>query len=400
MSLPPEHETASTESQQRDVPRVVAAAGIVFATVGLVVGLLLVGVTEKYAANRDFIEYWAAGQQLAKGANPYDAEAILRLERGAGMESTDPQVSLSPPVPFCFLLPLGFLSARSGMILWMLGLMAALLGSVWLLWILNGRPTSGFHFAGYLFPPAIACLLLGQIGTFLLLAIALFLFFHDRHPLIAGVVLLPCAWKPHLFLPFFLVLVVWSVVQNKLQIWLGFLAAVGTSCAITQYFDPHIWQHYSDMLRATAGKLGGYVPTLSVTLRFLLMPHLLWTQYLPEALACGWALWYFWTRRQCWDWMEQGSWVLLVSCIATPYAWFTDEAILLPAILFGVYKAAKSGRSLLPIAVVGFLALIEVSAFGHIASTHYLWTTPAWLAWYIYATWGKTRDGNAAVPSL
>ena len=62
---------------------VVAAVCIIVATAGALVGLMMVGVTEKYAANRDFIEYWAAGQQLAQHANPYDPKAVLRIQRAA-----------------------------------------------------------------------------------------------------------------------------------------------------------------------------------------------------------------------------------------------------------------------------------------------------------------------------
>jgi hypothetical protein len=32
------------------------------------------------------------------------------------------------------------------------------------------------------------------------------------------------------------------------------------------------------------------------------------------------------------------------------------------------------------------VALIEVLASVQITSPYYLWTTPAWLAWYLYAT--------------
>ena len=144
------------------------------------------------------------------------------------------------------------------------------------------------------------------------------------------------------------------------------------------------------MLKSNTGHLQGYIPTLSVTLRFLINPHAVWIQLLPEAAACGWAIWYFWKLRRQWNWLDHSSWVLLVSAAATPYAWFTDEAILLPAVLSGVYRAARAGRSLLPIAFVGLIALIEVCAYGHIASKAYLWTVPAWLGCYVYAT--RTTD--------
>lgn len=366
--------------------RVFAAGCIVVATASLLVVMFSLGLSDKYAANRDFIEYWAAGHQLLHGANPYDAAATLQLERSAGMQAMEPQVTLSPPFAFCFLVALGFFSAKTGLILWLLLLIGSLLCSIWMIWILNGRPDSGFHYCGYMFAPAVACLMLGQIGIFLLLGLVLFLWLHQRHPFLAGLGLLPCVWKPHLFLPFFIVLFLWSIASKQYRVVLGFCAAVLASCALTTYFDREVWSQYSRMMADTAGTLHGYVPTLSVTLRFLAAPHAVWLQYIPEAVACFWAIWYFQARRSLWNWMDQGSWVLLISAVCTPYAWFTDEAVLLPAVLYGVYRAARSNRSLLPIAVIAFVALTEVCAFGHIASTHYLWTVPAWIGWYIYAT--------------
>jgi hypothetical protein len=379
----------------RNPLRMVAAGVIVLASAALLVGILLAGLSDKYAANRDFIEYWAAAQQLVHRQNPYDASSILRIERDAGMQDADPQITLSPPVALSLLLPLGLVSPKIGRALWMLALIASLLISIWIIWVLNGKPDSGYHFGGYLFAPAVACLLLGQVGTFLLLGVALFLYLHERRPYLAGIALLPCVWKPHLFLPFFIVLLLWSMIRKKYRIFLGFFAAVAASCALTLYFDPQVWSHYSQMLASTSGTLHGYVPTLSVTIRFLIDAHAVWLQYIPEAAACVWAAWYFWMRRSGWNWLYQGSWVLLVSAACAPYGWFTDEAILLPAVLFGVYRAARGGRSLWPIAVLGFAALVEVCALGHIASTHYLWTVPAWVGWFAYATWGQSEQSQA-----
>jgi hypothetical protein len=78
--------------------------------------------------------------------------------------------------------------------------------------------------------------------------------------------------------------------------------------------------------------------------------------------------------------MDQGMLVLLVSALCTPYAWFTDEAMLLPAVLAGIYRAEASRRSLLPFGLFAGAAIVEVSALVPITSWYYLWTVPAWIA--------------------
>jgi hypothetical protein len=87
--------------------------------------------------------------------------------------------------------------------------------------------------------------------------------------------------------------------------------------------------------------------------------------------------------------MDQGLLLLLVSVLCAPYAWFSDEAVLLPAVLAGIYRADDSGRSLLPFGFIAGVALIEVFAEIPMTSLFYLWTVPAWLAWYLYATGNK-----------
>jgi len=364
--------------------RVVAASCIVVAGFCLVVGILFFGLSDKSAANRDFIEYWAAGQQIIYGANPYDGAAILRLERAQEFDGDKAKITFSPPVAFFLVLPLGFVSAKTGVILWTLALLASLAISIWILWILNGRPSSRLHLLGYLFAPVLACQMAGQLGTFLLLAIVLFLYFHQSQPYLAGAALLPCALKPHLFLPFAIVLLLWAIDGKAYRILAGFAATLLASCALTLCFDIHVWSQYFQMMSST-GVLDAFVPTLSAIFRLLVDRNAVWLQFLPEACGCIWAIWYFWSRRSCWSWTDQGLLLLLVSAACTPYAWFSDEAMLLPAVLAALYRVVDSGRSLLPIGLIGGVALIEVLAVVKMTSPFYLWTVPAWLAWYLYA---------------
>jgi len=364
--------------------RIFGASCIVFAGFCLVASILFFGLSNKSAANRDFIEYWAAGQQLIHGANPYDGAAILRIERAVGFDGNKPKITFSPPVAFFLALPLGFVSAKTGLVLWSLALLAGVSLSIWILWLLHGRPDSRYHLLGYLFAPVLACQMAGQLGTFLLLGVVLFLYFHKSRPYLAGAALLLCALKPHLFLPFAIVLLLWAIDRKTYRILAGFAATLLASCALTLSFDSSVWSQYSRMMSAT-GVLHAFVPTLSVVLRFLVDRNAVWLQFLPEAGGCLWAIWYFWTRRDRWGWADQGLLLLLVSAVCTPYAWFSDEAMLLPAVLAGVYRVVESGRSIMPLGVIGGAALIEVLAEVKMTSPFYLWTVPAWLAWYLYA---------------
>jgi hypothetical protein len=247
----------------------------------------------------------------------------------------------------------------------------------------------------YAFAPALACIMAGQVGIFLLLGIVLFLYFHHSRPYFAGAALLLCAIKPHLFFAFGIVLLLWMIYRKSYRILAGFSVALLGSCALAFYLDPHAWTQYSEMMHA-GGALTEPVPVLSVAFRFLIDRDAVWLQFVPAAIAGVWAIWYFWAHRTRWSWIDQGMLVLLVSVMCTPFGWFTDESMLLPAVLAGVYRAAESGRSLIPIGLIAGVALVEVLVPVQITSPFYIWTTPAWLAWYLYAT---RKDLESAVDS-
>lgn len=374
--------------------RKLAAACIIIAGLCLVLGVYSTGLTDENAASRDYIQYWAAGQRIVHGDNPYDRAAILRLEQSRGFHAPDPWISLSPPAAFTLILPLGFMGAKTGLIFWLVLQLGCLGITTWLLWLLHGRPSTSYHLAGFVFAPALACLMAGQLGIFFLLGVVLFLHLHESVPWAAGAALGVCAMKPHLFLPISLALLLWVLHRKAYGVIAGFAAFILLNVATTIAFDRHILAQYWDMTRS-AGMQNVFNPSISVALRRIVPTHPVWLQFLLEAAACIWAVWYFQARRRDWSWSQHGMLLLLVSVACAPYAWFTDESVLLPAVLAGIYRAVEMRRSLLPIALIGGVGLVEVQALESITSWYLVWTAPAWLAWYLYATAKKQRHPDS-----
>ena len=379
--------------------RPLAAVGIIASGLCLLTAIFSLGLTEQNAASRDFIGYWAAGQQIAHGANPYDVGHVLRMEKAVGLGNLQIKITPSPPIGLALVIPLGFLGAKSGLVFWSVAQLACLSIALWIVWLLEGKPSSRIHLFGYLFAPALACLMAGQLGILCLLGVSVFLLWHERQPFFAGAALLPLTLKPHLFLAVGLGLLFWVVWRRSPSILAGLVAAMAVSFGVVLLFDPEIWAQYTAMMRSNLMQ-DRFAPTLSAYFRWDISPARVWLEYLPAATACVWALWYFWTRRDRWNWIDHGLLVLLVSVMCAPYAWLTDEAVLLPAVLVGVYRAIEARRSLLPIAIFAAVALIELYANVRITSWYYTWTTPAWLGWYLYATGsiakGKSADVGAA----
>lgn len=384
---------ASTGTLSQKLLRAIAAC--ILLAIGA--GILAAVTSQQGIANRDFIEYWAAGRQLIHGGNPYDEKLISITEQSAGMHGPGAIIMFNPPSALFMTLPLGVLSPRMAYLLWSLFVLGAWLGSVRILWIINGCPRNSLHFIGYFFAPAFACFFLGQTSPFVLLGLALFLNFHRTRPFLAGAALLLCTLKPHLLLPFAIVLLAWAFTQRAYRLLAGAACALAISCAVPLIFDPSIYTQYAAMAHTSdAGVRAAFIPTLSQLLRLAINPHAFWLQFLPAFAGCIWALWYFHRHRNHWDWRLHGSLLILVSVVVAPYAWFFDATVLLPSLYYAAYRARPAALTILfGLFAVGWIQLLlNMSS----KSAWYLWPAVAWLAWYLWSM--KSGRGSMNLPQM
>jgi hypothetical protein len=390
-----------------DLPAADSVPKIVELSIAIVSGLALVIVAlftcvaplaGKIAGERDFVVYWATGQLLVHRSNPYDAAALGPIERAAGLPTGNVVGFMrNPPYALPLALPLGLVSLRVGTLLGSLVLIASLIGSVHMLWQMFGRPRKPLHWLAYSFGPATICLLAGQTAMFALLGLVLFLRLHRTRPFLAGASLWLCALKPHLFLAFGVVLLAWIVVEGSYKILAGAAVALAASLAATYLIDPRAWSEYSQMMR-TGGIEKETIPCLGIALRFWLSPQSLWLQFLPAMLGCVWALTYFWPRRHTWDWLKNGSPVMLVSIVVAPFGWVLDQVVAIPALLEGAYLT-RSNTMLVILAILSGLVLMEAFwGVGYFSPVN-LFTAPAWLAWYLIVCALAARQKSAKQPA-
>jgi Glycosyltransferase family 87 len=356
--------------------------GLAFAITSLF--LCVVPFSGDIAGSRDFVVFWATGQQLVHHANPYDLEAMSRLEKSAGLEVGNAALFMrNPPWGLALAAPLGFIGVRTGALLWSLLMLGCLLLSVHILWRMHGRPGNRLHWLALSFGPALICIMMGQTALLALLGYVLFLYLHRTRPFLAGAALWLCLLKPHLFVPFGVVLLAWIAVFKSYKLLAGVVVSMACSCALTWWLYPTAWTDYARMMHG-AGLDTEYIPCLIVALRLWLSPHAMWLEYLPPALGCAWALGYFWPRRHAWDWARYGGLLVLVSLVAAPYSWIYDGGLAIPALLQGAYLT-RSRALLVALAVASLAVEIQLVGGIKITSPLYLWTAPAWLAWYLLA---------------
>jgi hypothetical protein len=358
--------------------------------------LCVAPLTGQIAGARDFVVYWATGHQLVHHADPYDINAMMRVERDAGLPTRFGALFMrNPPWALPLTYPLGFIGVRIGALLWSLILLACLWGCVHLVWQMHGRPRPLLNFLGYSFAPALMCLIVGQTSLFALLGLVLFLRLYATRPFLAGCALWLCALKPQLFLAFGIVLLAWVIFTRSYKVLLGASTALALSCALAWIIDPTAWVDYARMMQ-TYGIEKEFIPCLSIVLRLWIRPQATPLQYILPAIGCAWALLYFWKRRRTWDWLTHGSLLMLVSLAAAPYAWLFDQAVIIPALLHGAYLT-RSRIALIALALLSISVEVFLVTGFKLPSPIYLVTAPAWLAWYLFAQ-ATAKPVEAAPP--
>jgi hypothetical protein len=388
--------TAATK-RERDFAEIsiVTTGALAFALMAIFI--CVVPLSSTATSTRDYVVFWATGHQLIHHANPYDPAAMDKLERSAGLAAGYGTLYMrNPPWALPLVLPLGLMNEQIGALFWSMILLACLVLSGRLIRGMQGNPQTRIHWIAYSFAPSLICLLMGQTTLFALFGLVLFLRFYRTQPFCAGLALWLCSLKPHLFLPFCVVLLAWVFVSKTYRILAGTAVALAASSAATWLLDPHPWSGYAAMMRAPAVEKE-FIPCLSVVMRLWLLPDAAWLQYLPIVLASAWSLIHYWRRRNTWDWLKDGGILILVSLVAAPYCWPYDQTIAVPALLQRAYDT-RSRFMLAILALAGIPMMAALMASIKITTSFYLFIAPAWLAWYLAAGL-CLKDRNTTQPS-
>ena len=348
------------------------------------------------SGSRDYVVYWATGQQLVHHANPYDPEQMGRLEHQAGLKVPGAYYMRNPPWTLPLAYPLGFISVRAGALPWSLLMLGLLISSVRMLTRAMQPAAPQRAILGYCFPPALICVVMGQTSLILLIGLVLFVRLRDIRPFWAGASLWLCTMKPHLLLPFGIVLLLWIVRNRKYKVLAGLALSLAISWAVTVWIDPAAWRQYIQWVKQS-GIQTEFIPCLGVLIRQWIDPATGWLAFTPAVLGCIWAAGYYWSRPNCWDWYQHGGMVVLISLLAAPYCWIWDQSLALFALLPGAY--VTSSRRVFGLLGIIYIVL-EVMQFSGVGyrSALYLWPAVAWPIWTSIAR--RERGLAASIPGV
>jgi hypothetical protein len=377
----------ATANPSRSVPRPVVAWVGLTAAVAVLLWRLDPGALVAGLGLGDFIAYWSAGRRLSAGANPYDWQALLALQRPLGWAEDFPNMMYYPPWALPLVLPLGLLPFGPARLLWLLVSLGLVLGGADALWRYYGAAAERRWLAWVLalaFVPTLIALRMGQIGPILLLGVVGFLLCERRGcDALAGAALALAAVKPQLLYLLGLGVLVWAVDRRRLSVLGGGALALGGLVGLALLLDPDVLVQYRYAVANPPS--GNITPTLGAVLRLALGEERTWLQYVPTVLGVGWFVWHWRRQRLRWSWAEQAPVLVLASFLTTAYgAWVFDLVVLLLPVLH--VAAGSTNEPARRAALACFLAINGVALSMNLTEASYpafIWMTPAVLACYL-----------------
>jgi hypothetical protein len=342
----------------------------------------------------DFISSWAAGHLVASGANPYDPDAVLAVQRTANWTKEIPYRVWYPPWAMPILAAFGVLPYRIGRVLWYaLNLGACLLSAdlLWRYFLGPPRLRAASWPLIFTFWPAVIAVRTGQISALVLLGVAGFLHLTERRRWIAAGACLPLvAIKPQLLHLFWIAVLAWVLRERRWRVLAGAVACAVAAVAATMLMDPAIVPQFLHMAAYDAPQAPA--STLGTALRLAIASvtgrEHFWLQFVPPALSLFWFVPYWRRHRQGWQWRERVSAVLIVSLATTAYGWIYDQIVLLVPVIEVAMTLVGADRPARLSIAIGFLVINAAILAMNVADADpfwYIWVPFAFGGWWAMA---------------
>ena len=322
----------------------------------------------------DFLEFWAAGQLMLSGDNPYDQVRVLAVERELVGDGLDEAIVFwYPPWTLPLVVPFMLMPAATAvklLILSQLALVVLAANRAWRAFAGLAADPKTILLITATFAPTLVLLRSGQITGWCLCGLAGHAAaLRSGRPILAGVCAALTATKPHLLAVFGLSLLIDAVVSSSgRRVVMAGGALLLTATAIVELANPGTVGNYitaaGQPASAEVRTLQQWpTPTVGYVLRVNVAPDRFAVQFVPLAIAAVGLVALRLRIGANWNPVAAVPWLTLVSLIAAPYGvWSYDLILLLVPIVGTAGRLVRSDpvpRSTVRV-VVGLYAVLNL----------------------------------------
>jgi len=344
----------------------------------------------------DTFQYWAAGKLFLSGDNPYDYENLSALKETIGFKSTVSEDAISmmlyPPWIFPLLIPFSISTYTTSRFLWLFFHIIIVFLSSRRIWYLYRGPKKyeilafGISFS---FTPTLYVLGVGHITTLHLIGIVIFLSLLNDHnrksDLSAGFAIGLSLLKPQLLLIYLISISIWIIFNKKWWILTGVCSFVILNLLIASLFNLNLITQYLDAI--VKYPMGTWAtPTLGMFLRLNFGINKNFLQILPTLFGIIWVVFYWFRKRNNWNWYKETPLLLLISFVFSPYTWTYDMVILIIPIIYTFVHIVNTGFT--GISILSTMLYIVINIFTFIMQRTrfdfwFYWLAPVLLLWFV-----------------
>ena len=316
---------------------------------------------------------------------------MLATERLQGWPYEQPMMTFCPPWAMPFITVFSLFPFRTAQIGWfILSLLLNCFSSIGLWSYFGGQRRKAWIaiLVSATFFPMGGAELVGQITPLMLASLTAFLLLlKSERYFIAGVILLGFGFKPHLLYLVLLTMLFWIVKERNWRMLSGALLSYGAASAAALIWNPnsrnYLHRSFDAAVEVPCG-VGG-------VLRSIFGFQHLWLQFLPCFFGVAWLLYYWAKHKREWDWQIHLPLVLLVSVSSSPYCWYHDFILILPALI--ALAVQGSYRNFYALVAYLVVQVLIVESFG----LSEVWASLAsalWIAFYCMAKAETKSNGN------
>ena len=341
--------------------------------------------------SKDVLQYRSAAQLFLRGLNPYDKTLLADLQQKTwnGEPIHIPIIFYTPPMLLSLVFPMGLLSFKLTVYLWLSIMFALSLESCVLCYNLfesirkESRTVKfGLAFFFLTFFPFYTSFYFGQLSPLLLFGLVLSLVCFDRgnrgvaNNFLGGICLSVTFLKPHLLYLFYIYIFIISIREKEWKTLLGMISGIALLLVFPVLYNPKILTYFFHS--TTSPPVYWKSPTLGSFFQGLFQKHSVILRFIPTIIAGSLMTLFIFLSKRNLSKTTAIYYLLPLSLVTTPYCWVYDQMLIAPAIFFIFSRFQKTiykwnSRQLL----VGFLLIlaniIGVLIPGKLGQHVYVW---------------------------